>query len=465
MSESRLHHPEPTWTRAPRRRVASSAARSRGVALLLVVISLAVATVLALTFLASQSTTIGITRNLDRHARARQIAESGLALAMHEVRSNESWRDDHAHGTWVANQPYAGGMFTIIGHDGVDEDGDGVLSLAFGETDGDLADDPDDPATLTVVGEFDGVVHRVRATVWPAGDGGGGSVVPAASVFAATTISLSGSASIDSWDSTIGPYGGSNADDNAVIITNSTASAAVKASGSAVYRGDIFVGPGGDPANVFDGYGWGTGGVTGEVQPLPDDSPAEVEVPPHNILLPSSGNVSASGGSGWVYLPNSGAGGDLRINNLNGGGSKKIKVRGDLRLRVDGNVNIGGSSDLELDTDASLTMWVAGSVSFGAGIDVNGQTRDPARMIIYVTNGGDVKISGSSHVYATIIAPDSDGDISGSAELFGTFQGRSLDLSGSARLHQDRGLEGIPGLVTVGGGGGYTYTLRWVEGP
>jgi hypothetical protein len=55
-------------------------------------------------------------------------------------------------------QPFGAGTFSIVGQDGEDADGDGVV-----DGDGDLVDDPADPVTLTVTAAVDGVTHTVRA--------------------------------------------------------------------------------------------------------------------------------------------------------------------------------------------------------------------------------------------------------------------------------------------------------------
>ena len=53
--------------------------KAREAAMLLVLIAVAMSTILALTFLSAQSTSIGIAQNVRDHARARAIAESGLS--------------------------------------------------------------------------------------------------------------------------------------------------------------------------------------------------------------------------------------------------------------------------------------------------------------------------------------------------------------------------------------------------
>ncbi len=127
------------------------AASRRGIVMLLVMVALVCAVILAVSFLASQSTTSGISQNVSRHARARLIAESGLTAAMQYVRTNDDWRSRQAEGYWLPDQPLNGGSFTVL----------------FEEEDGDLTDDPNDPVMLRVIGRFEGVSHEVTARLMP----------------------------------------------------------------------------------------------------------------------------------------------------------------------------------------------------------------------------------------------------------------------------------------------------------
>ncbi len=141
--------------------------RHRGVALVLVLVAVIVAATVAHSFVSAQSTSISIARNVQKHATARHVAESGLELAVAHIRSNDNWRTEQADGTWVTDEPFGDGTFTIVGEDGEDTDGDGVV-----DGDGDLSDDDSDLLTLTVTGKINGSSHVARAVVRPIpGDG------------------------------------------------------------------------------------------------------------------------------------------------------------------------------------------------------------------------------------------------------------------------------------------------------
>lgn len=126
--------------------------RSRGAAMLLVLIAVAMCTIMALSFLAAQRPTAAVASNIDRKTQARAIAESALKMAIDYVNEDADWRSDKTSGTWMADIALDGGTFTLIGTD---------------EDDGDLADDTSEAVLLTVVATYDGVTHRVSARVTP----------------------------------------------------------------------------------------------------------------------------------------------------------------------------------------------------------------------------------------------------------------------------------------------------------
>ena len=152
--------------RAIRRTSRRRPAQRRGVVLVFTLLAVVIATTLAASFLAGNSTAIGIARNTGEHAQARYVAESGLDFALAYVRQTDTWRDDRTQGTWVAAASLAPGTFTVVAEDGADLDGDGTIANPA-EGDGDLADDLSDLLTLTVTGKVNGATHVARAVVTP----------------------------------------------------------------------------------------------------------------------------------------------------------------------------------------------------------------------------------------------------------------------------------------------------------
>lgn len=166
-------HPRPV----PRRR--------RGVALMLAMVAVTIVMVLTMGFVLSQQTAINVSRNIQYHANARFIAESGLQMALDRVTSDTNWRTTYSNGVWVNGVSFGGGTLTIRGEDG-------TYSTATGAVTGDanLANSSSDPLTLTATGTYKGVTHTAHVTAAMSVDNDAGvlMVVPnAASLTAAET--------------------------------------------------------------------------------------------------------------------------------------------------------------------------------------------------------------------------------------------------------------------------------------
>ncbi|MEP0842070.1 MAG: LamG domain-containing protein [Phycisphaerae bacterium] len=149
----------------------------RGVALLLVTIAVFLSAVVAHHFLAAQGTAVAAARNCRDQTQARTIAESCLDLTLAYVKATPGWRAQVANGTWTQSAPFGGGTCTVVGEDGRDLDGDGLIAVP-GEGDGNLSaagGGEDDLFTLAITGQYKAARCLIRAVVTPANGGLAGS--------------------------------------------------------------------------------------------------------------------------------------------------------------------------------------------------------------------------------------------------------------------------------------------------
>lgn len=81
--------------------------------MLLVMIAVALATIISLTFMTAATTVTGAAQMVDDHAQARQVAESGLELGKSYLERDPAWREDQVNGVWVSEFPLLGGKVSL----------------------------------------------------------------------------------------------------------------------------------------------------------------------------------------------------------------------------------------------------------------------------------------------------------------------------------------------------------------
>ncbi len=419
----------------------------RGVAMLLVLIAVALATVLSSAFLSAQSTTRAISENAQEHTRAREVAESAMDVVVQFMRANEDWRSTFTEGTWMTNQALAGGTVTVTTNDGEDSDGDGDI-----DGDGDLTDDNTDPLTITIVGTVDGRTHRIRAVLTPV-PGEQEAVSPFGAV-AKTEITMKNNARIDAFNATTGTYSPStNSSTAASIATNSTSSQKVKLENDAKMIGDVAVGVGGSTSTVIkisnNATISGTRSVLTEAQTVPS---VPAFSPPSSLGSFTSANSGSSTLTAGTYRHSS-----YTLKN-----SFIVNISGAVTIYCDGKFSIDNSAQMKLNAGATLTVY-ANEFEFKNDSRLNATSpATPSRTILYTLSNKDISIDNTSQVAADILGPTNKLKIKNTGRFFGRFQGDKLEVENNGRFTQDLSLTG------GGSGGGSSssiasYQLIWVE--
>jgi fibro-slime domain-containing protein len=182
---------------------------------------------------------------------------------------------------------------------------------------------------------------------------------------------------LDSWDSTAGPYGGTN------------------------------VGPA-PPIYV------------GSEMP-------ELSVPDALSDLPFEGDVTLEDGT---------LSSDRNCRDVNVAGD--VLVAGHVSLLVQGEFRLDTNSSVELMDGASLTVYATGGVHVQPHSTLNGTSDDPKRVMIYNIGNAEVRLS-QPHgvVYAQVVSPDAPMRVQPNGQFFGTFIGETLILQPNSAFHAD----------------------------
>lgn len=245
--------------------------------------------------------------------------------------------------------------------------------------------------------------------------------------FGRDSLDVGGSGVTDSFDSALGPYGGTNVGADGDVGSNGL----IHLGGSAIVNGDattglgtIDVGGGRTPEEAI------TGDITMNAPPVTLD-PIVLPTTNDNGNLPSSVYDSATGA---FTLP-----GSMGTYTLPAG------------TYVFSSLDLSGGSILNID--GKVTIYLTGPFDGGGGGGINNVTQDPTQFTLYstydgaATAGEAVGLSGNSTFYGAIYAPNGQVKLGGGSQVFGSIVAASVDVSGQGdtRFHFDQALSRIAG--------------------
>jgi hypothetical protein len=238
-------------------------------------------------------------------------------------------------------------------------------------------------------------------------------------------VTLSGNASVDSFDSSAGPYGGGNKGAASRLLSNGAITGNGKPGVDGSVRssqGSVSLGNGTVSGNVVAG-GTISGGTIGGTSTAHSPATA-ITAPAVAACAPFSSPSGLSGG--FSYDP---ASGDLSVS----GGKTVTLADGSYCFH---DVKLTGGSTVMVNGPVSISL--TGQLKATGGSFANG-TNVPANLQISSSYSGSagVQISGGAGAYLSIYAPRTGVSISGNSPVFGAVLGKTITLSGDASLHYD----------------------------
>ena len=247
-------------------------------------------------------------------------------------------------------------------------------------------------------------------------------------LFGDQTVSVSGHATTDSYDSRNGLYNGSAHGHNGDVGTNATAAGGIAVGGSIFVDGQLVVGPTvSNPSSVVTGFN--PAFVTGGTSP-PSDTQDVVSAPRSFPMSP----VSAAGLTCAAFT-------------VTGNTTKTLPADAPAGACVGQtccftNLTVQGSGTLT--ASSQVTVYVTGELS-AKGDSLIGVSSEPKRMLFLLTNDSDATLeegtlTGSTQFYGGIYGPQSTIKITGNAEIFGSVIAERVNVTGSAVIHYDEGL-------------------------
>jgi hypothetical protein len=284
-----------------------------------------------------------------------------------------------------------------------------------------------------------------------------------AGLVAKSTITLSGTGTLDSFNSALYTNIAASADytaytsaygtgTNAIAETLSTSSAAIYLGpkGSGHIYGQAITGPGGTVSVTGGGAGVGPTSSTGVQSGWTNNNA--------NFQMTDIGVPNTTNGSWFTSMPSAGAikpvtnqytylfrDGNYYINgsiNLSGG-TTTMGVSGNVVLYLTGSFTIANSAYVYIAPNSSLTLYLGGNfTNSGAGtINANGSTS--AFTLYGLSTCTDIELNNGTAFVGTINAPEAAVNVTGNGGMYGQVFGNTISISGSGSVHYDQALAGL----------------------
>jgi fibro-slime domain-containing protein len=200
----------------------------------------------------------------------------------------------------------------------------------------------------------------------------------AGAVLVAGKPTVNGGATLDTWDSSVGPYGGTN------------------------------VGP---PPNI----------VAGATMPT---------IAPPGGMGPSVGNLVYSGAG--VSVINE----DRHCDSLVIRDDHRVRIDGNVTMLCDDHFVMRDGASIELLAGSSLTLYVLGNVEI-VDSTINDGFYDPSRFVIYHLGGGQMRFGDGADLYGTLVSPNGRVIIADDANVYGGLIAADLLVEDVSGLHID----------------------------
>jgi fibro-slime domain-containing protein len=193
--------------------------------------------------------------------------------------------------------------------------------------------------------------------------------------------SVDDNATFDTWDSSVGPYGGENV----------------------------------GPTPEFE---------QGATMPV-------ITVPP-----------GLGANKGDIYLDGGVVGSSLHCNDLDIDGD--VWIGGDVTIHCDDDFTLHANANVLLQPGARLSLYVDESIMILPNSTFNANTGNPARATIYGLGNENMRISQPNGIVcAGIVLPDAEMEVMPNAHFFGTFIGEDLDVKANASFHLDTAFSAV----------------------
>ncbi len=235
---------------------------------------------------------------------------------------------------------------------------------------------------------------------------------------------------IDSYRSTAGAYDPAKPGAEAIVTANATGFGTITLVGRTVIRGDVYIGPGGNPD--FGILTWGGSKILGKQGALAEAVDLLVSSAPRGSVFDGSheGDLLLWGTGNKTIKE------DHYFNRVELRGRAKLIVGGHVTLLVNDVFNVGDRSEIKILHNSTLTVYARNSIGIWGSAKVNDSTRDPSRLRVYIIGRNKaLDMANDAVLHGVVENPDGRVSLWNAAQLFGKVKAEYL--FGGGQVHVD----------------------------
>lgn len=248
-------------------------------------------------------------------------------------------------------------------------------------------------------------------------------------------VDLSSNSIIDSYDSSLGDYGGVNIGFMGNLGTNASGYGCIDLASNAELYGNAVSGPGSNPD--IDIITRGNAKIYGEKQSLSSPKVMSSVLAPEGLTPmgdyyldgESSDTISASG----EYT-------SFRITS-----NATVTITADVILYVTGDFSMRSNSQLDIADGVSVTIYLGGSFVQESNTSINNLSENPTKLMILGTDSftGEMDWNSNSAFWGAVYVPKAHARFRNNTDFYGSIISKSFELQSNARIHYDKALEGL----------------------
>ncbi len=245
-------------------------------------------------------------------------------------------------------------------------------------------------------------------------------------------VDLGSNAEIDSFDSTLGDYGGSNIGSEGDVGTNASTYGCVFLNSNAKIYGSVVSGIGSDPETDIVIQSNAT--ISGVKQSLTREKDMSSVPAPEDLIFRGDyyldGNNSATISESGEY------------SSFNLSSNAKVTITADVTLYISGDFSMRNKTNIEIADGVTAKIYLGGSFDQRSNTSINNLSEDPTKLMVFGTDSftGEMEWNSNSDFWGAVYVPKADVRFRSNTDFYGSIIGKSFDLNSNARIHYDKAL-------------------------